>query len=338
LSSCFAAVPLSFCRRLFYDEVNMDGQGYGGNVRKHHHGGVTWVDVYDPGPAVLERLEKDYKLHPMHLHESLQKVQHSQVEREDHYLFLVMHFPVSERHGDKVGVGQLGMFLGRDFVITVHAEHAPFIDDLYVHCVRAVEKDIMRSSAYLAYIVIARLLGSIAEMIEAVDVELDETESVVFENSSSDAQRIGRLREKIIRLRRLIGPKRILLEDLVDQVGAFSGKDLAHYYANNVKTANRLWESVEEAKETVEIYKDADFITSTEKTNEILAVLTLVFTFTIPVTVVAGLYGMNVPLPGGVTSHVWTFFGRYTTFGLALLVSIFAALAMYAYFHKKRWF
>ena len=175
-------------------------------------------------------------------------------------------------------------------------------------------------------------------MIETVDVELDEIENVVFENSSSDAQRIGRLREKIVRLRRLIGPKRILLEDLTEQVGTFIGTELTHYYVNNVKTVNRLWERVEEAKETVEIYKDADFITSTEKTNEILAVLTLVFTFTIPVTVVAGLYGMNVPLPGGVTSHVWTFLGRYTTFELALSISILAALGMYAYFHKKKWF
>jgi magnesium transporter len=316
----------------------MDGRDYGGNVRKHQHGGVTWIDAYDPGASVLERLEKEYKLHPLHLHESLQKVQHNQVEREANYLFLVMHFPVLEHHGDKIGMGQVGMFLGRGFVVTVHAERAPFIDDLYMHCTHDSEKETMRTTAYLAYIIIARLLGAIADIIETVDVELDETESMVFENSSSDAQRIGRLREKIVRLRRLIGPKRVLLEDLTEQVRAFIGADLTHYYVNNVKTANRLWERIEEAKETVEIYKDADYITSTEKTNEILAVLTLVFTFTIPVTVVAGLYGMNVPLPGGVTSHVWTFFGRYTTFGLALSVSILAALGMYAYFHKKKWF
>ena len=120
----------------------MDGRDYGGNVRKYQHESVTWVDAYDPKAAILERLEKEYKLHPLHLHESLQKVQHNQVEREKNYLFLVMHFPVLGRHGEKIGVGQLGMFLGKDFVVTVHAEHAPFIDELYMHCAHDPEKGV----------------------------------------------------------------------------------------------------------------------------------------------------------------------------------------------------
>jgi magnesium transporter len=249
-----------------------------------------------------------------------------------------MHIPIINAHTHKMTVGQLGVFLGKDFVITIHAEHSAVLDELFDGCVKRTEHSEMRNSGYLLYIIIRKLLSAIEELAESVDVELDEIEGLVFNNKASDAERIGHIRQKIIRLRRMIGPKRILLQDLAEQIGPFAGNDLKRYYVGNVKTANKLWEEIEEAKETIEIYKDADFITSTEKTNEILAVLTLVFTLTIPITVIASMYGMNVPLPGGVTSTVWTFFGRYTTFGIMVGASILFAVWMYIYFHRKKWF
>ncbi len=316
----------------------MSGHDYSGNVRKHEHGGVTWVDVYDPGGAVLEQIAQDYNLHPFHVHESVHRVQHNQVEREKTYLFLVMHFPVVNRLTGKLTVGQLSVFLGKDYLITVHREHSVALDELYSLCTNEAGASEMRSSAYLLYALIRGLLGKIEQMADRVDTELDEIEGLVFEDNKSDAERISRLREKIVRLRRLIGPKKILLQDLAEQIGPFAGKDMTRYYIGNVKTANKLGEESEEAKETVEIYKDADFTTSTEKTNEILAILTLVFTFTIPITVVAGVYGMNVPLPGGVTAQPWMFMGRYTTFVIMVVTSILLAVGMYVYCRRKKWF
>ena len=99
-----------------------------------------------------------------------------------------------------------------------------------------------------------------------------------------------------------------------------------------------MWEVIDEAKETVEIYKDADFTISSEQTNRILMVLTLIFTFTIPITVLGSLYGTNVPLPGGIEVGAWTFLGTYTTFILLVAVSVLLAVGMYIYFKKKKWF
>lgn len=316
----------------------MSGTDYGGNVRKHTHGDVAWVDAYNPGSAVLERLEREYGLHPLHVRESVQKVQHNEVEREKEYLFLVVHFPLLDEQTGRISVGQLGMFLGKNYVITIHTEHSSVLDELFIHCKGSDGIDGMHSSGYLLYIIIAKLLAHIEYVSEVVDTELDEIDGLVFGNKTSDAERIGRIRQKIIRLRRLIGPKKILLQDLAEQIGPFAGRELTRYYASNVKMVSKLWEEIEEAKETIEIYKDADFTTSTERTNRILAILTLVFTFTIPVTVVGTLYGMNVPLPGGVTASVWTFLGRYTTFDILIAVSLVIAGGMYVYFRRKRWF
>jgi magnesium transporter len=175
-------------------------------------------------------------------------------------------------------------------------------------------------------------------MTEIVEQELDEIESLVFDDNGSDAQRIGKVRQAITRLKRLIGPKQLLLRDLADQIDSFTGQHMHKYYSNNVKMVNRLWEGIEESQETVEIFKDADFTTSTEQTNRILAVLTLIFTFTIPVTVLGALYGMNVLLPGGIQTGSWLFLGTYTTLICIVFASALVAFGMYIYFKKQKWF
>ena len=305
------------------------------------HRGVTWLDVHKPDSETFAQLEKQYGLHPLHLTESVQKVQHTQVEREDNYLFVIFHFPFFETHTDKIHVGQVGIFLGKDFLITVHNHQSPVIQDMLLgsqHSPELAEKNFGKGSAYLLYRFISQLLENISGMAEIVESELDGIENIVFDNSVSDAQRIGKVRQKIVRLRRLIGPKRLVLQDLTEQINAFSGQDMTKYYSNTVKMANKLWEAIEEAKENIEIYKDADFTTSTEHTNRILAILTLIFTFTIPITVVASVYGMNVLLPGSVNGKPWRFLGEYSTLIIVVIVSGSVALGMYLYFRKKRWF
>lgn len=311
-----------------------------GGLRTRKHGNVTWLDVSEPNKTLFAELEHDYKLHPVHLQESVQQVQHSQVERESNYLFFVIHVPRYEPSVNKLVVEQLGVFLGKDFLITVHhGASIKMIEQVYNGCGDETTREtyFRHGPAYLLYVLISHILDDIFAMTDRVTTELDSIEDYVFGNSVSDAQRISNVRQKIVKLRRVIGPKRLILADLTQQIDSFAGGGMTRYYSNNLKAVSKLWELVEEAKETVEIFKDADFTTSTEQTNKTLAILTLIFTFTIPVTVIGTLYGMNVPLPGGLATGAWAFWGRYTTLGLAVGVSAVLACLMYAYFRRKKW-
>lgn len=304
------------------------------------YGGVTWVDVHDPDEATLEDLRHKYGLHPIHLQESTQPIQHNQVERGRGYLFFVLHCPIYHAASGKIAFGQLGIFLGKDYVVTMHNKEDASLTSFY----RASEnpevgkKCFERGAAYLLYLIIGNLLEELSAMTYRVVNELDDLEDAVFDDHGSDAEEIGKVRQKIVRLMRIIGPKRTILSDLAEQIEPFAGADVAKYYSNNLKTVNKLWEVIDEAKETVEIYKDADFTISSEQTNRILMVLTLIFTFTIPVTVLGALYGTNVLIPGGLEAGSWTFFGPYTTFILLVGSSVLVAVSMYVYFKKKKWF
>ena len=315
--------------------VGIEDQNLNNIVEQEHHG-VKWLDVRANDPAVFERLKRDFHLHPLHLTESMQKVQHTQVEREDDYLFFVLHFPLFDAVSYKVLIGQVGIFLGRDYLITIHMTECPTLEKLFDQCLHGHNFD--KGSDHLLYELIHRLLDNIAAMTDYVESELDTLEDLVFYDDKSDALQISKVRQKIVKLSRVIGPKRLILEDLAQQIDSFSGRNVSRYYSSNAKTANRLWEVIEEAKETVEIYKDADFTTSTEKTNKTLMLLTLVFTFTIPITVISTLYGMNVLLPGGIEAGSWLFLGKYTSFIILLVFCLVLTISMHFYFKKKKWF
>ena len=112
---------------------------------------------------------------------------------------------------------------------------------------------------------------------------------------------------------------------------------MTEYYNDVEDHINKVLEVLESSRETIEIYKDTDFMLNTEKANQILAILTIVFTFSIPATVVGTFYGMNINLPGGIETGPWTFLGTYTTLIIVLTISAAFALVMYWYFHKVGW-
>ncbi|MEO6761415.1 MAG: magnesium transporter CorA family protein [Candidatus Saccharimonadales bacterium] len=319
--------------------INEPTDSGNGGIEILQHGDVKWLDVSDPSAATFKQLAADYHLDPLHLEECTQKVQHTEVDRNSDYIFLVLRPPVFDSRSGRVLAEQVGIFLGHNYLITVHEGESAGIENLIRNCIHPnkVTENFAKGSAFLLYIFIGYMLAGISNMVEQIQADLDDIEDQVFDDVSSDAENISRIRQKIVKMRRIIGPKRLVLHDLADQIGLFAGQDMPKYYVNNTKSVNRLWEMVDEAKETVEIYKDADFTTSTEQTNKTLAVLTLVFTFTIPVTVLGTLYGMNILLPGSINGRPWTFWGQYTTLGLAIGLSVIAAVVMYLYLRKKKW-
>lgn len=307
-------------------------------IKSHTHNGVTWVDVHAPTPHTLAYLAEKFKLSEIHTDQCQQKSQVSQIDFEPGYLFLLFYFPYLIVDENKIATSQVNVFLGDKFIITVHdSTNSRIIDQLYLDWLEG-EVGEARTPGKLLYFFIRTLLGDTTALVELILQELDQIEDRAFSAVTSEVQQIGQMRQKIIKLRRAIENQKSIFVELGSNIDAFTGERLSRHYGNNLKTIRKLSETIEEAKETIEIYKDADFITSTEKTNDILAVLTLMFTLTIPVTVIASMYGMNILLPGGIETGPWTLFGPYTMLIVILSISVIIALAMMAYFRHKKWF
>jgi magnesium transporter len=112
-------------------------------------------------------------------------------------------------------------------------------------------------------------------------------------------------------------------------------EDLISYFDDVNDHVSKVLDALDESKETIEIYKDTDFMLSSEKTNKILSFLTILFTLSIPVTVLGTFYGMNIDIPGSVNTNNSIY--NHLPLILIILASIALTIVMIWYFRKLGW-
>lgn len=311
-------------------------------IQSVKHGKITWVDVKDPTRREIAELAQDFPFHPLHLEDCISKGQFPKIEQseEDKYIFLLLRFPSYNINDGNIIINQISFFLGKNYLVTLHENPHDTVSSIFEDCKENPDQRkvyINGSSAHLLYTIIEQLTDNLAPLLQRILTEVDEVEDIVFDDKVSAVYKVGQLRRKIISLRRGIGPLKVLLAEMEDRINKFTHHNFTVYFVDITHRIDKAWETLEEARETVDIYKDADFIFSTEKTNRILAVLTVIFTLSIPATVVGTFYGMNVLLPGGLNAPL-NFWGKYTTSILILLTAIIPAILMVWYFRRKGWF
>ena len=314
-----------------------------GIIQTLKHKKITWVDIKNPSRKEISLLAEQYPFHPLHLEDCISRSQFPKIERnlEDKYLFLLLNFPVLNKADGKISISQICFFLGKNYLVTTHESGSEAVNNIFEACKenpKQREAYIDSSAAYLLYILVDRLITDLSILMQIILQEVDRTEDTVFDDRVSGVYEVGQLRQKIVSLRRMIHPLAGLMKNLSSKGNNFGLQHLSVYFEDIINRVEKIWETLEIARETVEIYKDADFIFSTEKTNRILAVLTIVFTLAIPATVIGTFYGMNISLPGGIQAGSWTFWGEFTTFIILLIVSIMPALLMSWYFRRRNWF
>jgi magnesium transporter len=305
------------------------------------NGPMTWTDIQDPNSADMALLARDHGFHSLDLEDCLSARQVTKIEDHGDHLFITLSFPDQTGQG-LISSRQVSMFVGRDYLISMHPSSFRALSALFQSC-RDDQKqrnEIMRSPAYLVYTLVDTMVDALFLILDDVQTSLGLIEAVVFNERKSSANAINAARRQIAVLRRIVYPLGLHLQDLV-KAQKDSEEDLSIYFSDLRHKILRASGEIEEMKEMVEIYKDTDFVTSSNRTNNVLAILTILFTLTIPATVISSIYGMNVPLPGGwnfgVTGPL-DYFGPYTSLLFIFIAMLIPAIIMVLYFKRVGWF
>jgi magnesium transporter len=309
-----------------------------GKVNSLKYGEMTWTDILDPTQTEMAMLARQYHFHPLDLESCLSERQLAKVEDHEDHFFISLHFP------DQVGAGvivsrQISMFLGKDYLVTIHLSSFKTPSAIFQSC-KDDEKQrmaFMKSPAYLAYRIIDKLVDGIFSILDDVQDSLDGIEAIVFDEKRSSASAINNARRQIAILRRIVYPLVLFLPDLT-KAQKFGKEDLSIYFSDLDRKVGKVSRTIEDMKDTVEIYNDTDFVISSNRTNTVLSILTIIFTLTIPATVLSSIYGMNVPLPGGIDTGPLEFFGPYTSLMFIFAAMLVPAVLMALYFKRVGWF
>ncbi|MFQ5497455.1 MAG: magnesium transporter CorA family protein [Nitrosopumilus sp.] len=303
-----------------------------------------WIDLQNPDRKDVEELAKKYNFNALNIEDCMTKFELPKLDSYDDHFFVILHFPpLSQKIGFSKN-SQLSIFVGKDFLVTVHQGDLKPLVELVNMCKTNSDQKrknrlLGKSSGLLLHEIIDVLVDDLLHTSRKIIANLDEMEDRVFDEAKPVARSIALLRREINRLRRIANLLKKFVLEIAKNVKRFSERgdeELTLFYDDIIDHIDKVIETLEESRETMEIYKDTDFVLSTEKTNKVLAVLTIIFTLAIPATVIGTFYGMNVNLPGGIGDSV-TVLGPFTTFIVIILASAIPAILMFAYFKKLGW-
>jgi magnesium transporter len=295
--------------------------------------GIRWLDLERPREADREWLEREFGFHPLAIEDVASRNQRPKLDAYDEYLFLVLHFPVFDKAAGRLLTVELDAFVGPDFVITLPDGPLPPIAAMFE---RYRQNDELRESVfskgpgYLLYKIVDTAVDASFPQLRRMGEKLDRLEDDIFEGRSAEIVRdISNVKQEIINFRRIMRPMRAVLRDLERTKQRYLTDELDVYFDDITDAAERIWDLLENYKEVVEGLEDSNESVLSHRLNESLRVLTAFSVALLPLTLLASIFGMNVPLPGIEETAIefW-----------AIIALMAATLAGVLYFFRKRGF
>jgi magnesium transporter len=304
------------------------------NVEEIAAEGLRWVKIDSPTAVEQAWLEEHFDFHALDFEDVLSRNQRPKIDRYDDYLFIVLHFPVFDSAAGRLGAGELDLFVGPGYLVSIPNQPLQPVEYLFERCRQKEEmRDQLfsRGSGYLLYRIVDDGFDYCFPMLRKIGNKLDALEQEIFEGRSEEIVRdISNVKQEIINFRRVIRPQRPVLRDLEKVKSRYLAPemDLEIYFDDIVDAQERIWDVLENYKEVIEGLEDTNESVISHRVNDILRVLTSISVIVLPLTLLASIWGMNVTVPGeGDTTAFWVVAASM----VALLVS------MVTYFRRRGW-
>jgi magnesium transporter len=295
-------------------------------------GGLTWVNIEHPTEKETEYLAQNYPFHPLDLDDCLSRIQRPKIDEYKDYLFLVFHFPVFSKEARVTTPGQLSVFIGENYLITLHKGELKPLVKLFRECQideESRQEHFSEGSGYLLYRIIDRLVDYCLPISNKLLENIEDVEERIFSNRGrSQIKEISTLRRDIISFRRIIWPMRAVIGSLEPRIRRFTRMDLVVYFGDTVDHLDKIWDALDEYKEIIEGLNYTHDSLATNRTSEVMKILTIIATIFMPITLVASIWGMNIPLPFQHSSLSFL----YVALIMAGIIS-----GMLYFFHRQHW-
>ncbi|MDO8648959.1 MAG: magnesium transporter CorA family protein [Candidatus Peregrinibacteria bacterium] len=302
-------------------------------MRSFTHQQFTWLDYPKPEERELRVLQQKYNFHDLDIEDCLSEHERPKIEEYDNYLFLVFHIPYLAKGTDRIRKVEVNIFLGQDYIITVHSDEIPVIDELGKQVTDSqsrLDELFRQGTGFFLYELVEELFDDGFPILDRIRKKLRSLETELFDSDAEvDILReIMSLKHNIITMRSILLPQRSLIAMLEHKHSKFISEELGIYFGDVLDAIERQWSLLETAKELCEALEDTYESILRHKSNTVIVLLTIFSVTMLPLTFITNLYGMNVPLP--LQEHPMSFF---------LLLGLMATILVgtIGYFVWKKW-
>lgn len=308
----------------------------------------TWFNVSGLGDAdMLRAVGKNFHLHPLVLEDIANTGQRPKAEEYEEYLFIVIRVPVREERGNdaqairhaELGGGlltrQLALCVGKDFLLTFEEEAEDILAPVRERLLQQKGKLYTRGPDYLAYALLDVVIDTYFPLLEHYVERIEDLETSALELSEGiSIKTIHELKRELLMLRRIIWPQRDMVSHLLRSESVFIQENTHLYLRDCYDHSAQLLDVVETCRETTTSLVDIFLASQSNKMNEVMKVLTIIATIFIPLSWVAGVYGMNFDTdsPWNMPELAWKF-GYLGAMAMMLLI----AAGLVWWFWRKGW-
>ncbi len=298
--------------------------------------GLLWVDFAgEPNPTCEPILLDVFGFHPLAVDDALQETHTPKVDDWGDYLYIVLGALIYEEPANDgaLHLHELDVFLGKNFVVTHHDEPITAIDQIWNACQRDTRYT-QNGPDNLLYRILDYLVAAYMPIVEKLDDEIDEIEDQVLSKPTTDTlQHIFGLKRSLLTMRRVITPQREVVNKLArDDYQVIDAQDRV-FFRDVYDHLVRLQDLNESMRDMLSGTLDIYLSVVNNRLNDVMKTLTVITTLFMPISFVAGFFGMNFFEP---VAHLTDWTG-VTSFFLMLLVVIATPTIMLSWMRRRMW-
>ncbi|MBP1910634.1 magnesium/cobalt transporter CorA [Methanolobus bombayensis] len=295
------------------------------------HPTVTWINVDGIHQVdIIEKLGKHFGLHPLVMEDIVHTGQRPKMEDYDSYIYIVLKMLWFRNGENDVKAEQVSIILGNNFVISFQELEGDTFNSIRERLRNSKGRIRLMGADYLAYALLDSIVDNYFIIIEKFGEIIEELEEELVENPESGTlQNIHDLKKEIIYLRKSVWPLRDVINglqrsesDLIEDTTFVFLKDV---YDHTIQIAD----TIETYRDILSGILDVYLSSVSNKMNEVMKTLTIIATIFIPLTFLAGMYGMNF---GYMPELGWKW-----GYPAVWIINILIFISMYVYFRKKNW-
>jgi len=292
---------------------------------------VTWININGLNHTNdIEKIGEHYNLHPLVLEDIVNIGQRPKIDEYDNYLFVVLKMLYYNKDENIVSE-QVSFILGDNYVLTFQEAEGDVFDSIRNRIRTSKGRIRTLGTDYLLYALIDAVVDHYYIVIETLGNKIEDLEDNLFSGFSQKeiSQQIQDLKREVLRIRRAIFPLREIINRIEKTENRLIKKKTLQYYRDIYDHIIQISENIDIYREMIWGLMDMYMTTISNKMNEVMKVLTIIATIFIPLTFIAGIYGMNFEnIP-----ELHFKYGYFILWGIMIVLF----LGMIYYFKKKKW-
>jgi len=292
---------------------------------------TTWINIYGiHDVTIIEKVGKTFGIHPLVLEDILNTAHRPKTEDFEDYIYTVIKMIDTDPETDEIKMEQVSIVTMKNVVITFQEKHGDVFDPVRKRIKDRKPRIRKRGTDYLTYALLDAVVDGYFLTFERLSDRIENMESVLLEKPTKSAlDEIYQLKRTILSLRRAIVPSREMINSLVHDESALIGPETTPFLRDVHDHIVQIIETTDHFRDILNGMIDAYNSIMGNKMNEVMKVLTIIATLFIPLTFLAGIYGMNFAF---MPELAWKW-GYFTVLGIMFIVT----LLMLLYFKRKEW-